>query len=104
VLDPAEVVAFCQGKVARYALPRFVEVLDELPKTPSQRVRYGDLRARGVTPGTWDRRLAELREKGEKAARAAAAGSWGGESLPGKDAPAGRPPEALVADGRRADA
>lgn len=73
-LDPAEVVAFCEGKVARYALPRFVEVLDELPKTPSQRVRYGDLRARGVTPGTWDRRLAR------------------------------RPEVALVADGRRADA
>ncbi len=79
-LDPAEVVRFCEGKVARYALPRYVEVLDELPKTPSQRVRYGDLRARGVTPATWDRRLAELREVGERAASDAAS-RLGGEAV-----------------------
>jgi len=91
-LDPAEVVRFCEGKVARYALPRYVEVLDELPKTPSQRVRYGDLRARGVTPATWDRRLAELREVGERVASDRA-------SRPGGEAVAAR-----GASGRKGDA
>jgi crotonobetaine/carnitine-CoA ligase len=54
-LTPEEVVAWCEGRVARYALPRYVEILDELPKTATQRVRYEALRERGVTPGTWDR-------------------------------------------------
>ncbi len=72
-LDPAELVSFCEGRVARYALPRFVEVMDELPKTPSQRVRYGDLRDRAVTEQTWDRRRAEGKDSGVTKAVAGAA-------------------------------
>jgi carnitine-CoA ligase len=39
----------------RYAVPRYVLVLAELPKTPSQRVRKVELREAGVTPATIDR-------------------------------------------------
>ncbi|MBW0119387.1 hypothetical protein I4J48_29495, partial [Pseudonocardia sp. KRD-169] len=33
----------------------YVEIVDELPKTPTQKVRKVELRAAGVGPGTWDR-------------------------------------------------
>jgi carnitine-CoA ligase len=39
----------------RFAVPRFVRVVPELPKTPSQRVLKHELRADGVTADTIDR-------------------------------------------------
>ena len=54
-LDPSELVAFCTPRMAAHAVPRYVEIVDEIPKTPTQRPRYADLKARGVTPQTWDR-------------------------------------------------
>jgi crotonobetaine/carnitine-CoA ligase len=41
--------------MAHFAVPRYVRFVDELPKTPSQRVEKYKLRAVGVTPDTWDR-------------------------------------------------
>ncbi|HEX3910422.1 MAG TPA: AMP-binding protein [Solirubrobacteraceae bacterium] len=50
--------AFCAELIPlmpRFAIPRYVRVLAELPKTPSQRVRKHELRAEGVTADTFDR-------------------------------------------------
>lgn len=60
-LDPAELLDFCSGRMAYYAVPRFVEFRTELPKTPTERPRYAELRAEGVTPATWDREEAGYR-------------------------------------------
>jgi crotonobetaine/carnitine-CoA ligase len=38
-----------------FSVPRYVEILGELPKTIIGRVRKDILRARGVGPATWDR-------------------------------------------------
>ncbi len=54
-VSPEALTEFCEGKVARYAVPRYVEIVDELPKTGTQRVQYGVLKERGITPATWDR-------------------------------------------------
>jgi crotonobetaine/carnitine-CoA ligase len=35
-------------------VPRYVEIVSELPQTPTGRVQKFKLRERGVTPGTWD--------------------------------------------------
>jgi carnitine-CoA ligase len=53
--SPEELLDFCQGKMAYYAVPRYVEFVDELPKTGTQRIQYGELKQRGITPQTWDR-------------------------------------------------
>ena len=58
-VSPGDLTDFCEGKVARYAVPRYVEIVDELPKTGTQRVQYGVLKERGITPATWDRLAAE---------------------------------------------
>lgn len=54
-LEPADVAAHADLVLPRFARPRYVEVVDELPKTPTQKVRKQELRSRAVTPSTWDR-------------------------------------------------
>ena len=41
--------------MAHYAIPRYVEFAESLPKTDTQRIQYAILKARGVTSRTWDR-------------------------------------------------
>ncbi|MEI9964763.1 MAG: hypothetical protein WDM92_08675 [Caulobacteraceae bacterium] len=47
-------------------IPRYVRVLDALPKTPTQKVLKHELRAQGVTPDTWDREAAGVVVKRER--------------------------------------
>lgn len=54
-VDPADLISFCQSRMPPFAVPRYVDVIAELPKTPSEKVKKGDLRTRGVTETTWDR-------------------------------------------------
>ena len=63
-LDPAELIGFLAERLASFMVPRYVEVLDELPKTPNDKVRKVDLRRRGrdgITEQTWDREAAGVR-------------------------------------------
>jgi len=54
--DPAELLTFLEPRMPRFMLPRYVEVVDDLPRTEaSMRVRKHELRTRGVTDTTWDR-------------------------------------------------
>lgn len=52
---PQEILDFCTGKMAHFALPRYVEFVETLPKTETQRIQYAALKSRGVTSATWDR-------------------------------------------------
>lgn len=45
-LDPQELLLLCAEKMPRYMVPKFLEVLDELPKTSSGKVDYPALRRR----------------------------------------------------------
>jgi crotonobetaine/carnitine-CoA ligase len=54
-VSPEEIMDFCEGKLAYFAMPRFIDVLPELPKTSTQKVQHLALKARGPGPGTWDR-------------------------------------------------
>ena len=60
-LDPLELVRFCEPSLAYFAIPRYIDVLDELPLTENGKVRKFVLRERGVTPTTWDRERAGIR-------------------------------------------
>jgi len=53
-VDPAGLVAFCAERVARFAVPRYVDVVADLPKTPTEKVEKYRLREQGVTARTWD--------------------------------------------------
>jgi crotonobetaine/carnitine-CoA ligase len=54
-LDYARLVEFLCDRMTYFMVPRYVEVVDELPKTPSLRVRKHLLRERGNSTATWDR-------------------------------------------------
>jgi crotonobetaine/carnitine-CoA ligase len=54
-LDPAMVAAYADRVLPRFAQPRFIELVESLPKTPTAKVQKVALRARGVTTATWDR-------------------------------------------------
>lgn len=51
----AELWAHFETRMPSFAVPRFLRFVDELPKTPSQRVQKAKLRALGVTADTFDR-------------------------------------------------
>ncbi|MFB9688118.1 ATP-dependent acyl-CoA ligase [Amycolatopsis plumensis] len=53
--DPAELAAFCAGKLAYFKVPRFWAFADSLPMTPSERVAKGELRkVADPRAGSWD--------------------------------------------------
>lgn len=53
--DPLDLIKHCDAGMAYFAVPRYVEVVDYLPKTPTERVEKYRLRERGVSENTWDR-------------------------------------------------
>lgn len=57
-ITPEELVAHCEGLMAGFMVPRYVEIRDGLPKTETHRVRKAELKSTGVGPGTWDREAA----------------------------------------------
>jgi crotonobetaine/carnitine-CoA ligase len=57
-LPAEELIRFCEPRLAYFAIPRYVEFLDELPLTPNGKIEKYRLRERGVTEATWDRERA----------------------------------------------
>jgi crotonobetaine/carnitine-CoA ligase len=53
--DPAQLFAWCEQRLPRFAVPRYLELLDALPKTPTAKVRKELLRQAGVTAATFAR-------------------------------------------------
>jgi len=53
-LDPKELIEFLEDKLAYFAIPRYVRIVSELPKTETHRVIKKALQDVGVTPDTWD--------------------------------------------------
>ena len=52
--------------MAHFMTPRYVRILDELPMTPTNKVRKDDLRAPEVLTGAWDREAAGVVLKKER--------------------------------------
>ena len=65
-LDPAELIEFLRPRCAHHMIPRYVRVVEELPKTPTAKVKKAELRAAGVTEDTWDREAAGIVVRGER--------------------------------------
>ncbi|MCP4959993.1 MAG: AMP-binding protein [Actinomycetia bacterium] len=53
-LDPVDLLDHCRDNMPRYAVPRFVEFVNELDKTPTGKLRKQGLRDEGVG-AAWDR-------------------------------------------------
>jgi crotonobetaine/carnitine-CoA ligase len=54
-LTPAELYEFLEPRMPRFMVPRYIEVVDALPKTPTLRTKKVELRANALNAATWDR-------------------------------------------------
>ncbi|OBF35918.1 ATP-dependent acyl-CoA ligase [Mycobacterium sp. ACS1612] len=55
VVDHAELLDFCSARMPYFCVPRYLEVVDEIPKNIIGRVRKDMLRNRGLGEAAWDR-------------------------------------------------
>jgi crotonobetaine/carnitine-CoA ligase len=65
-IDPVELISFLTMRLPHFMVPRYLRFLEDLPKTPTQKVEKHLLRNEGVTGDTWDRETAGIRLKREK--------------------------------------
>jgi carnitine-CoA ligase len=65
-VDPAELTRFLLLRMARFMVPRYVRIVEALPKTPTAKVEKARLRSEGITPDTWDREAAGMKVGREK--------------------------------------
>jgi len=54
-LTEREIIDYCLNRMPYFAVPRFVKIVPELPRTPNGKVEKFKLRAQGRSAGTWDR-------------------------------------------------
>ena len=54
-IDPVALTRFLKDRLPYFMVPRFIRVVAELPKTPTQKIQKTALRHEGVTPDCWDR-------------------------------------------------
>ena len=58
-LEFSEIMKFCEEKMPKFMIPRYIELVTEIPKLPNEKVDKERLKKEGLTPSTWD---AEVRE------------------------------------------
>jgi crotonobetaine/carnitine-CoA ligase len=54
-LTPEALIEFCESRMARFQVPRYIRFLEALPKTATEKNQNLSLRADGVAAGTFDR-------------------------------------------------
>ncbi|MBI5439930.1 MAG: AMP-binding protein [Deltaproteobacteria bacterium] len=60
-VDPADLIHYAAERMPYFAVPRYVEFMESLPKTPTERTQKYLLKQAGVTPNTWDREQAGVK-------------------------------------------
>ncbi|ONH22839.1 hypothetical protein BL253_34590 [Pseudofrankia asymbiotica] len=74
-LSAADLINFVIPRMPHYMVPRYVEFVDELPRTPTGKLRKVELRAQGIGPDTWDREEAGITVKAPRFSTIARAGT-----------------------------
>jgi crotonobetaine/carnitine-CoA ligase len=62
-IDPEALIRYLEPRMAYFMIPRYVEVIDALPKTPTGKIQKFALRETGVGENTWDRVAAGVKLK-----------------------------------------
>jgi len=55
VIDPAELCTYCVERLPKFAVPRYLDVVADLPRTENGKVQKFRLREAGITATAWDR-------------------------------------------------
>jgi crotonobetaine/carnitine-CoA ligase len=67
--DVEDLIRWCEKRMPSFMVPRYVEVYERLPQTPSEKIKKHELREEGITARTWDRVAAGLMLDGERTPR-----------------------------------
>ncbi|HSH41420.1 MAG TPA: AMP-binding protein [Arenicellales bacterium] len=59
--DYEDFIRFLEPRMAYFMIPRYVEIVDALPKTQTGKIQKFELRDQGNTDGTWDRMAAGVK-------------------------------------------
>jgi crotonobetaine/carnitine-CoA ligase len=54
-LDLKDLMRHCGKSMAYFMVPRYVDVVDDIPRTGTLRIQKSEMKKRGVTARTWDR-------------------------------------------------
>ncbi len=54
-IDHIKLLDYCSGHIPRFAVPRYIEVIECVPKSATGKVQKDALRQAGITSRTWDR-------------------------------------------------
>ena len=54
VLTYRDIMAFCEEKMPKFMVPRYIELVKEVPKLPNEKVDKERLKKESLTPATWD--------------------------------------------------
>jgi crotonobetaine/carnitine-CoA ligase len=54
-VDCIDLIEHCRRRLPYFAVPRYVEILAELPKTPNGKILKREIRNQGITGSEWDR-------------------------------------------------
>ena len=65
-IDPRALIEFLIPKLAYFMVPRYVRLVDEIPKTETNKARKVVFRDQGVTADTWDREAAGIKLRRER--------------------------------------
>ena len=60
-IDPENLIRFLEPRMAYFMVPRYIDFVEELPKTPTGKIQKFPLREAGVTSTTWDREVAGVK-------------------------------------------
>ena len=59
--DPVKLIEFLTRRMPHFMVPRYLEVIESMPLTPTNKIQKQVLRERGNTACTWDREAAGIR-------------------------------------------
>jgi crotonobetaine/carnitine-CoA ligase len=62
-LDPETLIRFLEPRMAYFMVPRYVDIVEALPKTPTGKIQKFGLRDQGLTDSAWDREAAGIKLK-----------------------------------------
>jgi carnitine-CoA ligase len=68
-LNFIKLIEFLRERMAHFMVPRYIRLIDQLPKTPTNKIQKHLLRKTGVDDQTWDRESAGIRLKKERFGR-----------------------------------
>lgn len=60
-IDPSGLLMYLIDRMPHFMVPRYVRIVESLPRTPTQKVQKHEIRDQGVTADTWDREAAGVR-------------------------------------------